>query len=331
MAEQFNNRTTAEEVCDAFPSQIKGKTILITGASINGMGAKYAQVLSKYSPAQILLVSRSQAKVDPVIEEVHATNPSVDVKFIQCELSDQDSVRRAATAILEDKTVTKIDIVINNAGVMAIQKYTVDKQGNEMQFSSNHLGHFLLTNLIMSKIFAAGEGSRIVNLTSHGHRISPFHFDDPKFDGGKTYDPWQGYGQSKTANILFSVELARRLEPHGIQAFAVHPGLITSTGLASHMEDFMAEVPALLAAVQKNNPGDVESWSTEVMGHQAKDDSQGCSSALVAALRPEWKGQSGRYVQDCQLSEAMGYALDGENAKKLWGYSEEVVGQKFDL
>lgn len=321
----FNGQTSAEEVCDTFSSQIKGKTFLITGTSAGGMGAKYALVLSQHAPAQILLVSRSQEKVDPVIADILSINPEIDVKIVACELSDQQSVRQAAATILTDASIAKIDIVINNAGVMAIKDYTLDSQGNELTLSANHLGHFLLTCLLLPKIRAAGEGARIINITSHGHRIGPFRFDDPKFSNGKEYDPWSAYGQSKTANVLFSAELARRLAKHDIQSFSVHPGLIMTTGLGNHL-DFMAEMPGLLAAVEKNNPG--ETWGLE---GQAKDDSQGCASGLVAALHPDWKHRSGAYVEDCQVGEAIAYAADAENAKKLWAYSEGVVGQKFGI
>lgn len=322
---QFKSQTRGEEVCEAFPSQIKGRTFLITGTSANGLGAKFATILAKYSPAQIILVSRSKSKVDPVVDEIKSVNSDISVKFVPCELSDQESVRSAAEKILSDAEIKKIDVVVNNAGLMAILDYQVDKQGNEMQFSANHVGHFLLTNLIMTKILAAGSGARIINLTSLGHRIGPFRFNDPKFSGGKEYDPWSAYGQSKTANVLFSVELARRLKSRNIQSFAVHPGLILSTSLGSHM-DFMAQLPALQAAAEKNNPG--LTWSAE--GH-AKDDSQGCATALTAALDPSLAAETGAYLEDCAVSKALGYATDLENAKKLWAYSEELVGQKFDV
>ena len=182
---QFTAQTTGEEVCEAFPSQIKGQTFLVTGTSANGLGAKFATILAKYSPAQIILVSRSKSKVDPVVDEIKSVNKNIVVKFVPCELSDQDSVRSAAETILSDAEISKIDVVVNNAGVMALLDYQVDKQGNEMQFSANHLGHFLLTNLIMPKILAAGAGARIINLTSLGHRIGPFRFNDPTFSGGK--------------------------------------------------------------------------------------------------------------------------------------------------
>lgn len=321
----FGPETTAEEVCDAFTTQIKGRTILITGTSAKGLGAKCATTLAHHSPAQLILVSRTKAKVDPVIEEIHTINPDVAVHFVSCELSDQDSVRHAAETILKDVSIPKIEIVINNAGVMAVLDYTLDKHGNELTLSSNHLGHFLLTNLLLPKILAAGKGARIINLTSHGHRIGPFRFHDANFDGGKAYDPWSAYGQSKTANILFTVELARRLKEQGIQSFSVDPGLVMTTGLADHL-DFASQFPALLEVQQKNNPG-VE-FSLEGQG---KNLSQGSSSSLVAALDPRLEAYSGSYIHDCQITDALPYAVDLENAKKMWAYSEEVVGQKFDF
>lgn len=181
----FTAQTTGEDVCEAFPTQVKGKTFLITGTSANGLGAKFATILANYSPAQIILVSRSKSKVDPVVDEIKSIDSNISVKFVPCELSDQDSVRSAAEMIISDAEIKKIDVVVNNAGVMALLEYQVDKRGNEMQFSANHLGHFLLTNLIMPKILAAGAGARIINLTSLGHRIGPFRFDDPKFSDGK--------------------------------------------------------------------------------------------------------------------------------------------------
>lgn len=182
---QFTSQTRGEDVCEAFPSRIQGRTFLVTGTSANGLGAKFATMLAKHSPAQIILVSRSKSKVDPVVDEIKSSNSSISVKFVPCELSDQDSVRSAAETILSDSEIEKIDVVVNNAGLMAMLEYQVDNRGNEMQLSANHIGHFLLTNLIMPKILAAGAGARIINLTSHGHRIGPFRFNDPKFSDGK--------------------------------------------------------------------------------------------------------------------------------------------------
>lgn len=128
----FTKYTTAEEVCEVFSSQINGKTILITGTSANNLGAKCATTLAKYSPVQLILVSRSKAKVDPVIEEIRSINPQVRTKFVTCDLSDQESVRKAAEDIMDDGGIKQIDIVINNAGIMGIPEYETDDKGNEM-------------------------------------------------------------------------------------------------------------------------------------------------------------------------------------------------------
>lgn len=323
MSNHFDHTTSSEEVCSTFADQIKGKTFVITGTSAKGLGAKYATVLAKHAPRQLILVSRSQAKVDPVIEEIRSTDPNVTVKFVPCELSDQDSVRAAAKTILADDGIPKIDVLINNAGVMALERYTVDKHGVELQLSSNHVGHFLLTNLLLPKILSSA-GARIVNLTSLGHRLGPFRHDDPNFGDGAAYDPWSAYGQSKTANVLFTVELARRLGDQ-VSAFAVHPGLIVTTGLGVHVD--LANLAAdTAAAAEKNNPG--IPWSVE--GQAMKSDSQGAASALVAALRPDLAARSPAYMEDCQVAEPLPYAVDAEGARKLWAWSEEVVGQKFD-
>lgn len=320
----FGFATTGEEVCKTLTSQIQGRTILITGTSANGLGAQCATTLAAHSPANLILVSRTKSKVDPVIAEIQTINPAVAVTFVPCELSDQDAVRHAAATILANASLPKIDVVINNAGVMAIAAHTLDKHGNELTLSSNHLGHFLLTNLLLPKLLS---GARIVNLSSHGHRISPFLFDDPTFsrDNGESYNAWTAYGQSKTANVLFGVELARRLEGRGVRAFAVDPGFIMGTGLGLHI-DFMAQLPELLAVAEKNNPG-----MFGLDASDAKSVAQGCSSTLVAALDPALEVHSGAFIRDCRVWDAMPYAVDSDNARKLWAYSEEAVGQKFDV
>lgn len=119
---------------------------------------------------------------------------------------------------------------------MGVTEYTLTPEGIESQFGANHIGHFLLTSLLMPKIEAAGPGARIVNLSSSGHQLGEVRLDDYNFNNGKAYDPWAAYGQSKTANILFSVSLAEKLASRGILAFAVHPGSIAVTGLGTHVE-----------------------------------------------------------------------------------------------
>jgi NAD(P)-dependent dehydrogenase (short-subunit alcohol dehydrogenase family) len=316
----FDENSTSEEVTEAFSAQVKNRIFLVTGTSAGGLGAYTATSLARHAPAQLVLVSRSKAKVDPVIQEIAAINPQLKVTFVACELTDQASVRHAADTINGDATIPHIDVIINNAGVMMIPDYQTDKAGYEMQLSANHLGPFLLTNLLLPKVKAAGPGARIVNVSSSGNRISPFRFDDWNFSGGKTYDGWTAYGQSKTANILFTVELARR----GITSVAAHPGTIMETNLARYMKLGPGEDPwALLFQVAVRNTG------KEFTVSEAKTLSQGAASLLVAALDPAFAEKSGCYIEDCQVYQTYDYALDKDNAMKLWSLSEELVGQKF--
>ncbi|KAL8668334.1 MAG: hypothetical protein Q9168_007036 [Polycauliona sp. 1 TL-2023] len=154
---------------------------------------------TKASPAHILIASRTAAKVDLVLSAIHAINHSVKATFVQLELSDHTSVRRAASEILT-ATGSKIDVLINSAGDMALKEYTQDKQGIEVQ---------MLTNLLMPALLAGAQAprgeARIINLSSAGYQISPVRFGDSAFSGGKEYDPWTAYGQAKTAEILFTL------------------------------------------------------------------------------------------------------------------------------
>jgi len=168
---------------------------VITGTSAGGLGAQTAVFLAKGNPKEIFLLGRTESKVVSVIDEIKSISPETFVKFIHVDLDRYDSIRTAADTI--NNTVAKIDILINNAGIMATKDYTLTAEGLEAQFGSNHVGHFLLTNLLMPKIIAAGKGARIVNLSSCLYQAGPMRFDDYNFDNGKAYNPWLAYGQSK--------------------------------------------------------------------------------------------------------------------------------------
>jgi len=314
----FGFSTTSEEVIERFAAEVKGRIFLITGTSANGLGAHTALSLARKSPAQLILVSRTKSKVDPVIEAIAAIDPSIKTTFIACELSDLESVRRVADTINNDASIPHIDVVINNAGVMDVKEFTKSPQGIELTFASNHIGHFLLTSLLMPKIKTAGSGARVVNLTSSGHKVSPVRFDDYNFSDGAAYDGWSAYGQSKTAAVLFSLALARR----GVKSFAVHPGTIFETGLATHLE--MSDLADLSDIAERNTgrPFQIDN---------PKSLTQGSATTLVAALSPEMEGRSGAFLADCQVGTPYEYASDKANADKLWLLSEKLIGEKFNL
>ena len=172
----------------------------------------------------IVLVGRSLEKIQPCIDDIHGVNPAVKVKFIEAQLDSLASIRSAAKRILDDPEIQKLDVIINNAAIMTCP-YGTTVDGLELQFGTNYVSHFLLTNLLMPKILAAGHDARVVNVSSLGHWFMlDFNVDNIGFHGGKTYDPIRAYGMSKTANILMAVSLNEKLGVKGLHAFALHPG-----------------------------------------------------------------------------------------------------------
>ncbi|KAK9233847.1 hypothetical protein V1525DRAFT_115672 [Lipomyces kononenkoae] len=204
---------------------------------------------------------------------------------------------------------------------MAVKDFETSKEGIEIQFATNHIGHFLLTNLLMPKLEAASPGARIINVSSGGYVLSEVRFDDLNFEDGKSYIPWLGYAQSKTANILFTVGLAAMLKKRGIYSFSLHPGLIFGTNLGLHLDEESFKVLAEI--------GLERGFPTLVEDERPKSLSEGCATGLVAALDDSLEGKSGAYLSDCVIETPMEYARDSDNAEKLWLLSEELIGQKF--
>ncbi|GAD95129.1 retinol dehydrogenase 13 [Paecilomyces variotii No. 5] len=326
----FTWTTTSDEVVKAYADSVKGRTFLVTGAGAQSLGGEAAIALARNaSPAQLILPGRSLNTLSPVIDEIKAINKDVKVYYVPLDLGDPSSTRRAAEDILNNPEIEKIDVVINCAGVMGTpytQTAYKDKDGKplELQFSVNHLGHFLFTSIIFQKVRKAAPGARIVNVTSSGHNFSGIKFDDLGFSAGAKYDVIDAYGQSKTANILMARYLADNIPSKEIASFAVHPGGILETRLAR----FQAETGFIQQAVErmKNMPN----VDPDPMQH-LKTIPQGASTILVAALDPSIEAQSGAYLDDCQIGTAAEYAQNKESSEKLWKLSEEIVGQKFSV
>lgn len=255
----FNASTTAEEVAAALASSIAGKTVLVTGVTPGGLGAYFAKVVAAHQPKLLILAGRTVAKIAETAAELQATHPDVTRCLLELDLSSQAQVRKAAAEVLS--WPEPIDVLVNNAAVMATP-YGKTADGLELQFGTNHISHFLFTNLIMPKLLESTKGPRVINISSTGHRFGDIRWDDLGFQvgcltplslagyiaeyehthqDGKAYHKWRAYGQSKTANILFSVELAQRLGSKGLKSFSVHPGGI-ATNLARYMADYAKDV-----------------------------------------------------------------------------------------
>ncbi|MEM8773979.1 MAG: SDR family NAD(P)-dependent oxidoreductase [Pseudomonadota bacterium] len=300
---KFNKDTTTDEVLEGI--DLTGKTILITGGT-SGLGQESARAMAAKG-ANVIITGRNMEKATAVAEGIEG-----DVSVEELELGSFASIRAFAERILAKHQ--KIDILINNAGVMA-SPYSETCDGFELQFGSNHLGHFLMTKLLMP---ALGEGSRVVALSSAAHQYSPVLFDDIGFNA-TDYEKWAAYGQSKTANALFAVGLNARLKEAGAEAFSVHPGVI-QTELARHMTEEDMEMFA----------GGIESGAIPI-----KSIPQGAATQVYAATAPELSGKGGAYLADVQIapiedstedfSKVRPYAIDAADAERLWDVSEKMV------
>ncbi|KAI1754833.1 hypothetical protein F4782DRAFT_463200 [Xylaria castorea] len=315
---QFSFSTTGVEVVSALADQVRNKTVLITGPSEGGIGAEIAISLANANPSLIILAGRTEDKIKPVIRKIREINTSVQLTFVELDLSDQNSVRRAVELV--SATVEKIDIIINNAAIMACPWYKT-KDGIESQFATNYLGHFLLTNLLLEKTVRM-DGARVINTTSTGGAGGEVNFDDVNFKDGETYVPIAAYAQSKVAMLLFSSALASRFDPQKVAAFSVHPGNIR-TNLQVNLQD----PAAFKSAVE---------WVTAKTGHFAREElktlQQGSSTTLVAALDETIIESSGCYLADAQVASVQAERLTTgpELAEKLWSLSESLVNQKFE-
>jgi NAD(P)-dependent dehydrogenase (short-subunit alcohol dehydrogenase family) len=338
---QYGLETDAETVATAFGDHVKGKIIVVTGVNAKGIGGATVAALATQSPKLIIATGRSLDKLEEAIQPVRGAHPEVEYRAVQLDLSSQASCRQAAKKIAD--TVPHIDILINNAGVMNLPERQLSPEGIEMQFATNHIGHFLFTNLLMPKLLDAAKGARkgavrIVNVSSRGVVYSPVRFSDynhekdsrtlpqdeqPDYDAvmaihgavKPSYTPIVAYGQSKTSNVLFSVGISRRLyESHGILSIGLHPGAIL-TELARY-----ADKEATEAAFSR----------AKAAGYKFKSLSQGASTQLVAALDPALTPNE-IYLSDCQTTDWVPkWATDLALADRLWELSEKLVGEKFE-
>jgi NAD(P)-dependent dehydrogenase (short-subunit alcohol dehydrogenase family) len=315
MTTHFGAETSAEEA--ARNIDLSGQTIVLTGGSA-GLGVETARVLAACG-ARIVSVVRDEAKGRAAAETIRQSVPNADIEIAVLDLFDLDSVRRGADDIA--KRFPRIERLINNAGVMACPLGRT-AQGLDTQLGTNHLGHFVLTARLIPALLA-GAPARIVNLSSAGHRMSPFRFDDPFFEKDD-YNKWVAYGQAKTANVLFSVALDKRFKDRGIRSYAVHPGAI-QTELGRHMDE-----------------NDLKDLMDQRKGRSPmifKQVPQGAATTVWAATAPELDGHGGLYCEDCGVAEPiedpsmdqgiMSWALDEEAADRLWALSEEWSGETF--
>src|SRR5271165_3005483 len=312
MAKIFGATSTTDEVLEGV--SLRGKRVLVTGVSA-GLGVETARALAAHG-AEVVGAARDLAKAKAATAPVRADAANGGgLELVELDLASLASVRACADALVADGQT--FDLVIANAGVMACPKGTT-ADGFETQFGTNHLGHFVLVNRIASLL---KPGSRLVNLSSAGHRFADVDLEDPNFER-TPYDEFTAYGRSKTANILFAVEFDRRHKADGVRATAVHPGGI-HTELGRHMTpQVLQRMLDNIAAHQK--PGDPP--------FSFKTIPQGAATSVWAAIVAPADAVGAQFCEDCHVAEVIDdpafrggvrpYALDGEHAKALWAKSE---------
>jgi NAD(P)-dependent dehydrogenase (short-subunit alcohol dehydrogenase family) len=332
----FTKHTGGLEVAKTYSSQIAGKTVLITGVSIGGIGEATARAFAHGGASMIIATARDKARVQKLAGQISAIYPNTRFRCINLDLASLQGVCRAAKELLEDESINKIDIIVNNAGSHfgnAERELTVD--GIETHLGTNHLGHFFFVKLLLPRLRAAAKvnppgATRLVSVSSAANLFSPFRFSDWNFDCDKElpanekpnwpvitgmlgisetskFDPYIAYGQSKTANALFAVHFNRLFSEEGIFAFAVHPGGVRST------------------AANRTISASPEEQSAALREQMWKNIDQGSSTTLVAAADPGLNPVTGVWLEDSQLGHPITWAVDEKMAEMLWKLSEDII------
>jgi len=284
-------------------ARLDGKIVAITGCN-TGIGKFTALDMSRRG-AKVVMLCRNVEAAETVAEEIRKETEG-EVIVHRCDLASLKSVRECAEQL--SNSLEKIDILINNAGVMTCP-LTRTEDGFEMQIGTNHLGHFLLTNLVMPLVKKAAPGARIVNVSSLAHESGVMQWDDLNWNT-TPYSPIKAYSQSKLANVLFTKELARRGEGSGVTVYSLHPGVI-ATDLGRHARDTFGPIGSCMMAVAKPFIRTVES---------------GAQTTIYCAVDEKIAEHNGRYYSDCKEKSLRRHAESAEDAKRLWDVSEGLTG-----
>lgn len=321
----FNATSTAGDVIKGI--SLKGKTAIVTGGYA-GIGLETVKTFVN-AGATVTVPARDTSKAAQNLAGI----PNVTIAAM--DLTDPDSIHAFAKQFLAANN--KLDLLINNAGIMWVPLQR-DKRGYESQLATNHLGHFQLTALLWPAIRNT-KGARIVNVSSYGHQIAPFNFEDPNFFN-REYETLQGYGQSKTANNLFAVELDHRAKAFGIRAYSVHPGSVNGTDLGR---------VAPMALFQQMGTHDEQGQLKPEVAAQLKNVAQGAATTVWCATSPKLADIGGVYCENADVSEldngniehnfgdtsslrgVQPYAVNAENAAKLWTLTEQLTGISFPV
>lgn len=321
MGSGFGATSTTTDVIAGI--DLHGKNAIVTGG-YSGLGLETVRALAM-AGATVVVPTRDFKRAASVLKDVK------NVEIEQMDLLDPKSIDAFADKFLA--TGRPLHIQVNSAGIMACPLIR-DDRGYEAQFATNHLGHFQLTAKLWPALCKAN-GARVVSVSSLGHRYSPVVFEDPNFEK-RDYDRYAAYGQSKTANILFAVELDKRGKQCNVRAFSLHPGSIVGTGL----EKYLTQEELIAGGVLDKNGEPIRDPAK-----QLKTIPQGAATAVWCATNPRLNGMGGVYCENCdiaplmkeiivntsmgdstRLTGVMPYAIDPESSEKLWDLSEKLIG-----
>lgn len=302
---------------------LTGKIAIVTGG-YSGLGKETVRTL-RLAGAEVIVPARDYERAEAALKDIDG------VKIELMDLLDPSSIDTFADKYLASDR--PLHILVNCAAIMACPLYR-DSRGYEFQLATNHLGHFQLTTRLLPALRKANE-ARVVSVSSWGHHFSPFVFDDPNFEN-RDYTPWEGYGQSKTANVLFTVELDKRFKKDGIRSFTLHPGSIAGTGLGKYLPP-----EALMAAYDELGNPIIDP------SKNLKSVEQGAATIVWCATSPQLNGMGGVYCENCDISHmdfhnyenwkieeatdfscVMPFAVDEEAAERLWNLSERLIEGK---
>jgi NAD(P)-dependent dehydrogenase (short-subunit alcohol dehydrogenase family) len=303
---------------------LSGKTAIVTGG-YSGLGLETVRTFCS-AGARVIVPTRDYAKATDAVKGLDG------IEIERLDLLDPTSIDTFAKKIVESDR--PLDILVNSAGIMALPKLTLDKRGYEYHFATNHLGHFQLTVRLLPALRKAN-GARVVSVSARAHQLSKVFFEDPHFER-REYRPMLGYAQSKTANILFAVGLDAREKANGVRAFSLHPGSIASTNLG---RNFTPEQLRAFGVIDENGNPIIDPEN------ELKNEKQGAATQVWCATSPQLEGMGGLYCQDvdvaslAQLDEGtelsdigstrlvgvMPYAIDMDEANRLWELSEQLV------
>lgn len=313
---QFGCHSTTNEILEE--ADLTGKTVLITGGS-SGLGKETARALASKG-ANVTIAAPGISKLEEAASEIEQlTDAKIEIGLL--ELDKPESIKAFVKAWSENHK--KLDILVNNAGVLA-NKLMRTKDRWELQFAVNHLGHFLLTNLLLPALKEANN-ARVVNLSTSGHRVVPANLDDLNYENSE-FDPVMAYSASKTAVLWFSNEFDRRHKSDGIRSYALHPGAVSGTGLLNQKTD-------------EQKQASIEFFRKKGILVNVE---QGAATSCWAATSEELEGKGGVYLQGCNIVTTLGdpndptdlhgygpHSFDEVSEKRLWKISNELLNTNF--